>query len=228
MLPVDRRWRRTRVKMCGTTRLKDALAAVHLGIDALGFIFFSKSPRYINRAGAEAIIAQLPPLIDRVGVFVDASVEEIAACAACGLSMVQLHGKETPEFCREVKKVLPHCGLLKAFRVGRESTAADFAPYADCVEAFLLDTYVKGAPGGTGEIFDWSLIARLELARPLFLAGGLAPENVGRAIEEVQPYAVDINSGIETLPGVKDHHRLEALLQVVAKQSFKITSSNST
>lgn len=203
--------------MCGTTRLEDALAAARLGVDALGFIFSPKSPRYINQACAQTIIAQLPPLVDRVGVFVDASLEEIVACAACGLSLVQLHGKEGPEFCREAKKALPCCGIIKAFRVGGESVAADFAPYDDCVEAFLLDTYVKGAAGGTGQTFDWSLIARLQLTRPLFLAGGLAPENVGKAIKEVQPYAVDINSGIETYPGVKDHRRLEALMEVVAE-----------
>lgn len=217
MLPADWRWRRTRVKMCGTTRQEDALAAVRLGVDALGFIFSPRSPRCINQARAQAIIAQLPPLVDRVGVFVDASIEQIAACYACGLSLVQLHGKETPGFCRDVKRALPCCGIIKAFRVGGESVAADFAPYADCVDAFLLDTYVKGAAGGTGQTFDWSIIAGLQLARPFFLAGGLAPDNVGKAIKEVQPYAVDINSGIETLPGVKDHRRLEALLAVVAE-----------
>lgn len=201
--------------MCGTTRLEDALAAARLGVDALGFIFSPKSPRCVSLSGAQAIIARLPPLVDRVGVFVDASIEDIIACSACGLSLVQLHGKESPEFCREVKKALPCCGIIKAFRVGGESVATDFAPYADCVAAFLLDTYVKGAPGGTGVTFDWSLIAGLQLARPLFLAGGLTPENVGKAILEVQPYAVDVNSGVETHPGVKDHRLLEQVMEVV-------------
>lgn len=219
MTPSGMRLRRTRVKMCGTTRLEDALAAVRLGVDALGFIFFAKSPRCIDQTAAEAIIAQLPPLVDRVGVFVNASLEEIVACSACGLSMVQLHGKETPEFCQEVKRALPHCGIIKAFRVEPVSTAADFAPYGDCVDAYLLDTYVKGAPGGTGQTFDWSEITALELARPVILAGGLTPENITRAIETAQPYAVDINSGIETRPGVKDHRRLEALLTVVGELS---------
>jgi phosphoribosylanthranilate isomerase len=219
MLPADGRWRRTRVKMCGTTRLEDALAAVRLGVDALGFIFYPRSPRCVSLSAAKAIIVQLPPLVDRVGVFVDASIEQIIACSACGLSLLQLHGKESPEFCREVKRALPCCGIIKAFRVGGESVAADFVPYGDCVDAFLLDTYVKGAAGGTGQTFDWSLIAGLQLARPLFLAGGLAPDNVDKAIKEVQPYAVDINSGIETHPGVKDHRLLEALLTVVADLS---------
>jgi phosphoribosylanthranilate isomerase len=203
------------VKICGTTRLEDALAAVGLGVDALGFIFSPKSPRCISRACAQAIIAQLPPLVDRVGVFVDSSIEEIVACSACGLSLVQLHGKESPEFCRELKRALPCCGIIKAFRVGGESVATDFAPYADYVAAFLLDTYVKGAPGGTGLTFDWSRIAGLQLARPLILAGGLTPENVGKAILEVQPYAVDVNSGVETHPGAKDHRLLEQVMGVV-------------
>lgn len=216
-MPVEKEsWLRTRVKMCGTTRQEDALAAVRLGVDALGFIFFSKSPRNIDRENARAIIAGLPPLIDRVGVFVDANMEELVASAACGLSIVQLHGKESPEFCREVRRALPHCRIVKAFRVGKESTAGEFTPYAVCVDAFLLDTYIKGAPGGTGQAFDWSIIETLRLARPLFLAGGLTPENVEKAILEVRPFAVDINSGIEERPGIKDHCRLEQLLKVVA------------
>ena len=219
MVPSGNQVRRTRVKMCGTTRLEDALAAVRLGVDALGFIFFVKSPRFIDPARAEAIIAELPPLVDRVGVFVNASLDEIVACAGRGLSMVQLHGEETPEFCREVSSALPHCGIIKAFRVGSTSKAVDFVPHADCVDAYLLDTYVKGAPGGTGRTFDWSVIASLELTRPLFLAGGLTPENIRSAIEEVRPYAVDINSGIETLPGIKDHRQLELLLTVVGELS---------
>lgn len=201
--------------MCGITRPEDAVAAARLGVDALGFIFSPKSPRCVSLSGAQTIIARLPPLVDRVGVFVDSSIEEIVACSTCGLSLVQLHGKESPEFCREVKRALPCCGIIKAFRVGGESVAADFAPYGDCVDAFLLDTYVKGAPGGTGLTFDWSLIAGLQLARPLILAGGLTPENVGKAIKEVQPYAVDVNSGVETHPGVKDHCLVEQVMEVV-------------
>ena len=205
--------------MCGTTRREDALEAVRLGVDALGFIFYRRSPRCIELAAAGDIIALLPPLVDRVGVFVNAPLEEIEDCAVCGLSMVQLHGGESPQFCREVRAALPHCRVIKAFRVGEGSTPEEFAAYDESVDAFLLDTYVKGAPGGTGQIFDWSRVRELRLARPVFLAGGLTPENVVRAIDEVAPFAIDINSGVEVQPGVKDPLRLAQLLGEVARLS---------
>jgi phosphoribosylanthranilate isomerase len=206
---------RTRVKMCGTTRTEDALAAVRYGVDALGFIFYAKSPRFISFDKAAQIIKKLPPLVDRVGVFVNAPIKEVIATAGVGLSYLQLHGDESADYCREVRQQLPCCGIIKAFRVGEESRPEDFAPYDDCVDAFLLDTYVSGAKGGTGKVFDWSIIERLKLQRPVFLAGGLTPENVVEAIAEVQPFAVDINSGVELQPGVKDHARLKKLLGLV-------------
>jgi phosphoribosylanthranilate isomerase len=206
---------RTRVKMCGTTRLEDALAGVRYGVDALGFIFYAKSPRYISPADAAEIIKQLPPLIDRVGVFVNAPIEDVIAAAAAGLSLLQLHGNESVEYCLDIRKRLPFCSIIKAFRVGEESRREDFTPYNECADAFLLDTYVQGAKGGTGKVFDWSIIERLKLQRPVFLAGGLSSENVVNAIHEVQPFAVDINSGVESQPGIKDHARLAELLQLV-------------
>jgi phosphoribosylanthranilate isomerase len=201
--------------MCGTTRLEDALAAVRHGVDALGFIFYAKSPRYVSVEQAAGIIKQLPPFVDRVGVFVDAPLDEVAAAAAIGLSYLQLHGRESAEYCRQLRRQLPGLGVIKAFRVGETSRADQFSPYNDCVDAFLLDTYAKGASGGTGKTFDWSLIGRLRLQRPILLAGGLSPENVARAILEVRPFAVDVNSGVELEPGIKDHSRLKALLQQV-------------
>lgn len=206
---------RTRVKMCGTTRQEDALAAVSYGVDALGFIFYAKSPRFIPFDKAAEIIKKLPPLIDRVGVFVNAPMAELVTAAGVGLSYLQLHGNESVEYCRELRLQLPSCGIIKAFRVGEESRAEHFTPYNDCVDAFLLDTYVQGAKGGTGKVFDWSILERLKLQKPIFLAGGLTPENVQHAIAEVQPFAVDINSGVESQPGVKDHVRLKNLLELV-------------
>ena len=208
--------RRTRVKMCGTTRREDALAAVRLGVDALGFIFYEKSPRYIAPENAAALFKCLPPFIDRVGVFVDAPLADVVQTARLGLSYVQLHGGESPDYCRDLREALPFCGLIKAFRVGAESRANDFTSYASCVDAFLLDTYIKGASGGTGLVFDWSIIDRLQLQCPVILAGGLSPANVALAIAAVHPYAVDINSAIEVQPGIKDHRRLQDLMQVVA------------
>jgi phosphoribosylanthranilate isomerase len=201
--------------MCGTTRPEDALAAVRYGVDALGFIFYAKSPRYISPADAAEIIKKLPPLIDRVGVFVNAPIEEVVAAAGAGLSYLQLHGNESVEYCLDIRQRLPFCGIIKAFRVGEESRREDFTPYNECADAFLLDTYVQGAKGGTGKVFDWSIIDRLKLQRPVFLAGGLSSENVVSAIREVQPFAVDINSGVESQPGIKDHARLAELLQLV-------------
>lgn len=198
--------------MCGTTRLEDALVAVRSGVDALGFIFYGKSPRCISRDAAYQIIQQLPPFVDRVAVFVNASIAELVSTAGMGFSYVQLHGTESADYCRQIRQKLPLHGIIKAFRVGVESCADEFAPYNDCVDAFLLDTYVQGARGGTGEVFDWSIIERLKLQRPVILAGGLSPANVAGAIAMVHPFAVDINSGVESQPGVKDHARLRELL----------------
>jgi phosphoribosylanthranilate isomerase len=207
--------------MCGTTRLEDALAAVSYGVDALGFIFYAKSPRYIPLEQAAEIIKELPPLVNRVGVFVNASIEEVTVAAGVGLSYLQLHGNESPEYCRDIRKQLPFHGIIKAFRVGEESRPEDFTPYNECVDAFLLDTYVQGASGGTGKVFDWSIIESLKLQRPLFLAGGLSSENVVSAISKVRPFAVDINSGVESYPGIKDHVRLVNLLQLVYQTSVE-------
>jgi phosphoribosylanthranilate isomerase len=208
---------RTRVKMCGTTRIEDALAAVRFGVDALGFIFCSKSPRYIVPEKAAAIIAQLPPFVDRVGVFVDTPLSEVVQVAGIGLSHVQLHGDESADYCLALREKLPFCGIIKAFRVAAERCGDLFAPYQSCVDAFLLDTYVKGTSGGTGLVFDWTIIDELQLQRPIILAGGISPENIALAIAAVRPYAVDINSGIELRPGVKDHQRLQTIMRKVSE-----------
>ena len=212
---------RVRVKMCGTTRLEDAVAAIRYGVDALGFIFYPKSPRFIVPENANTIVKNLPPFVDRVGVFVNASHQEVIRAAGCGLSYLQLHGDESADYCRALRGMLPACGIIKAFRVSEASRPEDFSPYNDCVDAFLLDTYAKGIPGGTGMSFDWSVIETLALQRPIILAGGLTPENVASAIAAVRPYAVDINSGVELRPGIKDHDRLASLMRIVAGPSCR-------
>ena len=220
--------RRFRVKICGMTRLADALCAVEAGVDGLGFIFFPKSPRNIEPEAARSIIAQLPPFVDTVGVFVDeipARIQEIAAF--CGLNTIQLHGVETPADCRALGAALPCCRLLKAFRVGAHSTASDIAPYEECVQGYLLDTYQKEAMGGTGLAFDWALIERLQLGRPLLLAGGLDCDNITEALRRVAPYGVDTNSGLEDAPGQKNHQRIKTFLARVrrAEQSLLLSLS---
>jgi len=205
---------RTRVKMCGTTCLEDALAAVRCGVDALGFILYPKSPRYITLEDAAVICGHLPPFIDRVGVLVDEDMETaIRFVKAAGFSYLQLHGTESGHYCRELKHFLPHLRLFKAFRVGEQTKKEEFIPYERYVDGFLLDTYVKGDKGGTGQVFNWSLVAGLNLNRPLILAGGLTPENIISAISTLHPYGVDINSGVEIRPGEKNHARLQEVME---------------
>ena len=207
---------RFRVKICGMTRAADAACAVAAGVDALGFIFFAKSPRNIAPEAARTIIAHLPPLVDTVGVFVNEAMSRVQEIATtCGINTIQLHGAESPQYCRELASALPCCRLLKAFRIGNHSTTADITPYAEVVQGYLLDTFQKDAEGGTGLAFDWQLIKRLQLARPFFLAGGLDCDNVRQALTQVQPYGIDANSGLEDAPGRKNHQKMQLFLAKV-------------
>lgn len=204
---------RTRIKVCGITTTEDAKEAIRLGVDAIGFIFAEKSPRYITPEKAKEIVAELPPFVHFVGVFVDTDpveVEEIIEY--CDLSTVQLHGNEDPEYCQKLSQAAKSCRVIKAFRVGESTVASEFTTYEDCVEGFLLDTYVKGQEGGTGHPFDWSIIESLNLKLPVILAGGLGPGNIAEAISQVKPFAVDVNSGVEESPGKKNHEKLSALV----------------
>lgn len=209
---------RTRVKMCGTTSDKDANKAVLCGVDALGFIFYEKSSRDVSPDTARDIIVDLPPLLDLVGVFVNRQITEVIEIVKyAGLNHVQLHGEESPDYCRKLSSELPSCNIMKAFRVGSTTTREEFSPYNDVVKGFLLDTYVKNELGGTGRVFDWNIVSGLKLQRPVILAGGLNPDNVAAAITTLRPYGIDINSGVETQPGKKDHSRLELLMDRVRR-----------
>ncbi|TAA74043.1 MAG: phosphoribosylanthranilate isomerase [Candidatus Electronema aureum] len=208
--------RRIRIKMCGTKKLEDALAAVEAGIDALGFIFHKKSPRYVEPETAWIIIKQLPPFVDTVGVFVDRDREEVEEIIRfCSLNYVQLHGQESPDYCEKLSHSAAPCRIIKALRVGAQLRAEDVAPYSEYVQGFLLDTYQKGQEGGTGQTFDWSLIKPLRLQRDFILAGGLDANNVCKALEAARPYAVDVNSGVEISPGCKDHQRIRDFVRQV-------------
>jgi phosphoribosylanthranilate isomerase len=192
------------------TDLSEALAIAALGVDALGFIFVNSSPRYVGIDTVRAIVDSLPPFVDTVGVFMDqeaATVNDIAE--RCGLTMIQLHGNETPDYCRAM--VRP---VLKAFRI-RSEALPDFAAYHQSVKGYLLDTYRPGQAGGTGATFNWALVRQLALPGPLVLAGGLTPDNVGAAIEQARPFAVDVNSGVESAPGRKDLDRVRRLVHEV-------------
>lgn len=208
--------RRFRVKICGMTRPADAHCAVEAGVDALGFIFYAKSPRNIAPKAAKSLIAELPPLVDTVGVFVNEEPGRIVTIAEdCGLGLIQLHGAETPAYCRELAKALPCCRLLKAFRIGPQTTAADIAPYSELVHGYLLDTFHKDSVGGTGQAFDWGQIKQLSLTRPILLAGGLDCTNITLALQQNAPYGVDANSGLEDAPGQKNHQKIKQFLQLV-------------
>ena len=221
---------RVRIKMCGTTSLEDAWAAVEMGVDALGFIFTRKSPRYIEPERAAEIISLLPPFVSRVGVFVDSSIETVRAIIrSAGLTQVQLHGSEPVQFCAELKTSEKSCSVCKAFRINRKQLAvADMAKqisiYEHVVDSVLLDSYLKGVEGGTGAVFDWELIDELGLQKPLILAGGLNPDNVAEAVRRVRPYAIDVNSGVENAPGEKNHQKLKTLIDVVNKVQAELRS----
>jgi phosphoribosylanthranilate isomerase len=201
-----------RIKICGITNLEDALLAAELGANALGFIFYAKSPRSVAPEAAREIIRQLPPLVLSVGVFVNeeaATVRDLAA--AVGLDWVQLHGTETPEYCCS----LGH-RVLKGFRMQAEESLQDLQAYQGAVQAFLLDTYKQGQTGGTGETFDWELARKAKEYGAIVLAGGLTAANVARAIEVAQPQAVDVASGVEAAPGKKDPEKLRAFFEAIS------------
>lgn len=209
---------RTKVKICGITRLPDALAAVEAGADALGFMFFEGSKRTIAPAAAVKIIRALPPFVAKVGVFVNASAETVRATVAeCGLDTLQFHGEETPEFCHQFAPLK----VVKAFRIQNAESLKPLPDYA--VDAWLLDSYVAGQRGGTGEKFNWDLACQAkELGRPVVLAGGLTPENVADAVQQVWPFGVDVSSGVESAPGQKDAGLVRRFVEIVREMEQEI------
>ncbi len=211
--------------MCGTTRKQDADAAVALGLEALGFIFAPKSPRYVTPEFAVELIETLPPFISRVGVFVDCELDQVKRTVAnAGLTQVQLHGKESVDYCLELKKWNRSLTVCKSFLVGTEAMDQSLTPYYGVIDCVLFDTYVKGKDGGTGQTFDWDMLDRQSIDVPMILAGGLNPDNVGEAINKTTPYAVDVNSGIEDRPGVKNHDLLARLIANVRAAEQQISA----
>ncbi|MFF7861253.1 MULTISPECIES: phosphoribosylanthranilate isomerase [unclassified Pseudomonas] len=199
-----------RSKICGITRIEDALAAAEAGADAIGFVFYAKSPRAVDVRQAREIIAELPPFVTTVGLFVNASRCELnEILEVVPLDLLQFHGDETPQDCEGY-----HRPWIKALRVrpGDDLEAA-CQQYAGA-RGILLDTYVAGVPGGTGEAFDWSLVPE-RLSKPIILAGGLSADNVGQAIAQVRPYAVDVSGGVEQAKGIKDAAKIEAFMRAV-------------
>jgi phosphoribosylanthranilate isomerase len=204
----------TQVKFCGITRIEDAREAVRLGAWAIGLNHWEGSARRVDPATAVAISAELRRQIEIVGVFVDAPLDDVVAAAENeSLSMIQLHGDEGPSYCDEVAR-RTGAKIIKAVRV-RGSSDMQAAKAFRNADFLLLDTHRPGVPGGTGESFNWEIARRRRRAVPVILAGGLTPENVGEAIEVAYPFAVDVASGIESAPGIKDHALMAAFTEAV-------------
>jgi phosphoribosylanthranilate isomerase len=204
---------RTRIKVCGITSKEDARAAVAAGADGLGFIFVKQSPRVVDPDMVRAITGELPPFVNSIGVFRDEEIEVVEEIIHyCRLTLVQLHGAESPEYCKSIP-----CPVIKSFSVHPETESQELAAYSEAASGFLLDTYHKDMAGGTGMVFDWELVEQIQPPGPIILAGGLNPENVGEAIRQVKPFAVDVNSGVEYQPGRKDTDKLKSFADEVRK-----------
>jgi len=199
-----------KVKICGLTTVDDALAAVAAGADLLGFVLWEKSPRHVSVETAREIARRLPPAVSRVGVFVDAPVEQVMfSLRICDFAALQFHGRESPAYCQQFAVM-----TIKAFPVRDAASLAALSAYD--TDAFLLDTQVEGRPGGTGEMFDWSLAAEAKkFDKSIFLAGGLTPQNVAAAVRAVQPFAVDVSTGVESSPGKKDPQKMRDFVAAV-------------
>lgn len=201
----------TRVKICGITAAEDAAAAVEAGADALGFVFVPGTPRHISPERAAVIIAALPPLVSAVGVFVDQPLDEVVTLtAACRLQAVQLHGHEPPAYC--LRLPVP---VIKAVRVRGPESLAALEGYP--AQAFLLDAFVEGTPGGTGVAFPWALARQATRHGRIILSGGLRPETVAEAVRTVRPFGVDVSSGVERRPGLKDHQKVREFIVAVRR-----------
>ena len=222
---------RTRIKICGLTRAEDIQAVVAAGADAIGFVFYPKSPRYVTPAQAAALIATMPPYVTAVGLFVNATVEEVrAARAVAPLSLLQFHGDEMPEHSAALAGAV-NTPFTQVFRVKPDTSREDLLEYEQRYRAasplfasLLLDTYVD-AYGGAGKVFDWSLIPE-ELAPRVVLSGGLSVQNATDAVVRVRPYAVDISSGVEASKGIKDASRVRAFIAAVQDADAIIARGN--
>lgn len=203
---------RTRAKICGITRLEDALNAIDAGCDAIGLVFYPPSPRNIDIDQAKLIVQQLPPFVSVVGLFVNPETGFVnQAIQQVGLTCLQFHGDESPEFCESFD-----VSWYKAIRVKEDTNLQECTEIYSNASALLLDTYKAGVPGGTGEVFNWSLIPA-NLSKPVILAGGLDADNVASAINQVKPYAVDVSGGVEAEKAIKSNEKMIAFMNEVLK-----------
>jgi phosphoribosylanthranilate isomerase len=207
---MSRRNKVVRVKICGITRIEDAQAVSMSGADAIGLVFYEKSPRHVSIEKAMQLVASLPPFVTVVGLFVNADAAAVReVLAAVSIDVLQFHGDESPEYCGQFGR-----SYLKAIRVKAGVNLVQCAAQFSSAQGLLLDAHVEGIPGGTGAVFDWTLIPE-DLPLPLILSGGLDVENVASAIKQVQPYAVDVSSGVEAGKGIKDAAKIARFMQEV-------------
>ena len=216
-----------KVKICGITNLDDALAAVEAGADAIGFNFYRDSPRFVKSDVVKRIVAKLPPFVLPVGVFVNEDVKIVRDWMDdCGLALAQLHGDEAAAYCDLLGRP-----VLKAIRLKDRGSLLSLAEYKGRarVRGFVVDAFSSTAYGGTGRVTDWSLAAEAAKAVPLLLAGGLTPDNVADAIRAVRPYGVDVSSGVESIPGKKEHAKVRAFIKaakLVSQEGGGYTASS--
>lgn len=203
-----------RIKICGITQPDQGCAIATLGATVLGFICVPTSSRYVSPKQIQLVIAQLPENIDRIGVFVNATLEEIGqTVTTCGFTGVQLHGDESPEFCHQLRSVLPKIEIIKALRVWSSQALLQADVYASWVDTLLLDAYHPQQLGGTGKTLDWASLKQFQPSCPWLLAGGLTPNNVLDALNQVQPNGIDLSSGVERAPGDKDLTKVAQLFE---------------
>ncbi len=207
-----------RVKICGITRKEDALLASEFGADAIGIVNVKESKRFTDLEKAREIFRSVPPFVSRVVVAAPANLAEVEKIEETGADHIQLHGEESPEFVREIKES-SNLNIIKQIPVTGEESIDLARSYSDIVNAILLDTKVKGTMGGTGTTHDWSVSRKIveSIDKPVILAGGLNPDNVAEAIKEVKPYAVDVASGVESSPGIKDPEKIKNFIQNATK-----------
>ena len=206
---------RTRVKICGITRVEDAISAVDAGADAIGLVFYKQSPRFVSIQQAQAIVAAMPPFISVVGLFVNVATAEIqSVLSKVRLDIIQFHGDETPQHCEQTSAQI-NLPFYKAIRMKPDTNLLQYVTDFKAAKALLLDTYSEQAYGGTGHVFDWNLIPK-NLPKPIILAGGLDANNVADAIKQVRPYAVDVSGGVELTKGIKDAAKIAAFMQGVS------------
>jgi phosphoribosylanthranilate isomerase len=203
-----------RVKICGITQPHQSVAIASLGATALGFICVPTSPRYVTASQIKAAVAELPNTVDTIGVFADASILEINQTVVdSGLTGVQLHGDESPEFCYQLRQSLPNVEILKAIRVRSLEHLETAANYSKYIDTLLLDAYHPQQLGGTGQTLDWKMLEQFSPNCPWFLAGGLTPDNVVEALSQIKPSGIDLSSGVERAPGDKDLDKVALLFQ---------------